>query len=66
VSASNRRNIPWWALLLYRLILIGLAIIMIYVICPLIWGSVTLECVVIVIVLVIVLDGFVPTVTEGS
>jgi hypothetical protein len=51
---------------LIRLIIAALAIIWVLVVCPIIWGSVTLECVVIILIVVIVVIDLIPGTGKGG
>jgi len=49
-----------------RILLVVVAYVLVVFICPLIWGSVTLECVVIIIVIAIAFVGIIPGIGEGG
>jgi hypothetical protein len=57
---AERKRIWYWHWLLARIILVIVAYVLVLFICPLIWGSVTLECVVIVITSVCVANEIIP------
>ncbi|KXH74649.1 MAG: hypothetical protein AM326_09675 [Candidatus Thorarchaeota archaeon SMTZ-45] len=52
--------------ILIRIIIFAIAYVLIFVICPMIHGTITLECVVIVIIIVVLITDLIPGTGKGG
>jgi hypothetical protein len=64
MSGNKRKN--WLIVILWRIIVIVIAYFLVFFICPWIYGAITLECAVMVIVIFIVIVDLLPPVPEGG